>query len=98
MWLESYNHVVLHSRYVRTRGALGILRRASEMGAPCLFAACVRVQAGEEGDINDGKIEEMMKIIELQISDETKNAVGMWGACTRAVEQQMLRALAFWGF
>ena len=40
----------------------------------------------------------MMKIIELQISDETKNAVGMWGACTRAVEQQMLRALAFWGF
>ena len=66
--------------------------------APCLFAACVRVQAGEEGDINDGKIEEMMKIIELQISDETKNAVGMWGACTRAVEQQMLRALAFWGF
>ena len=56
------------------------------------------VQAGEEGDLNDGKIEEMMKIIELQISDETKNAVGMWGACTRAVEQQMLRALAFWGF
>ena len=95
MWLESYNHVVLTLDMCAREALLGILRRASEMGAPCLFAACVRVQAGEEGDINDGKIEEMMKIIELQISDETKNAVGMW---VRARAPWSSKCCALWPF
>ena len=38
----------------------------------------IEAQAGEEGDIEDGKIEEMLKIVEMQISDDAKNAIGMW--------------------
>lgn len=49
VWLESYNHVVMHSRY-----------------------------AGDEGDLDEAKIDEIIQIVDYQTNDDQKDIGGIW--------------------